>query len=482
MSDASDHWPRIDALCQAALQRPDAERRAFLLEACDDPDVRGEVESLLAHASAAEPFLELPVGAAAASVLPDALTPFSGTRVGVFEIGVFVGAGGMGEVYRARDTLLDRDVALKILPLAFALDRDRLDRFRREAQALASLNHPNVGAIYGFEATDGVYALVLEFVDGPTLADRLEHGPIPVDEACSIARQMTEALESAHEHGIVHNDLKPSNVKLRPDGTVKVLDFGLATVVQATIGGASGSTPTTSLFARPTFGTPAYASPEQLKGIGDKRSDIWAFGAVLYEMLSGKPAFPEDGDACAVANLDGSALPASTPESMRHLIRRCLDPDVRRRLRDIGEARIVLEDPTMLGALAQNTGSVPDRKAVIRRRFPLRAAAMIGGGALAGAVMLGALVSRPATPEVVRLSFVLPGEQSLSTGDRSIAAISPDGKEIVYVAAPAGLYLRSLSASESKPIPALKATPTSVSRCSRQTANPSCFTRAPIRH
>ena len=255
------------------------EREAFLSESREDDDVRREVAALLAEVSAAERFLESPVGAAAASVLAEAGDSLEGTRVGLYEVGAFLGSGGMGDVYRARDTRLNREVALKILPLTFALNPERLDRFRQEAQALASLNHLNVGGIYEFEEASGVYALGLELVDGPTLADVLERGPIPVAEALAIASQMTQALECAHEHGIVHNDFKPSNVKLRADGTVKVLDFGLATAGRAPV---SGEPSAASAPARGTiFGTRAYASPEQSQGTADKRTDIWAFGVVF---------------------------------------------------------------------------------------------------------------------------------------------------------------------------------------------------------
>ncbi len=452
MSGETDRWRRVDALCQAALILPEAERTAFVLESSDDLDVRREVQALLAHTAAAERFLESPIGAAAASVLPAAITSLSGTRVGVFEVGALLGAGGMGDVYRARDARLNRDVALKILPLTFALNPDRLDWFRREAQALASLNHPNIGAIYGFEETGGVYALVLELVEGPTLAERLEQGPLPLVEALPIAHQLAEALEFAHEHGIVHNDFKPSNVKLRPDGTVKVLDFGLATVMRETVVNG-GDRMQASQSHVPMFGTSVYASPERLKGLGDKRSDIWAFGAVLYEMLAGHPAFPRKVDAVPLADVDCSALAPSTPEWLRHLIQRCLARDVRRRLRDIGEARIALEDQSPGSAAAADTDLVPGPLARVRRHFSWRSTITISGAGLAGAALIGALLPRQAPPAAVRLSAMLPEGQSLSTGDRSVAAISPDGNQIVYVAAPGGLYLRTLSASESKPIP-----------------------------
>jgi len=229
----------------------------------------------------------------------------NGTRIGVYEIQEAIGAGGMGEVYRARDTRLQREVALKILPEAFASDVERLARFEREARTLASLNHPHIASIHGFEESGGVHALVMELVEGPTLAERIALGPMPIDEAIPVAIQIAEALEAAHEQAIVHRDLKPANIKVRDDGTVKVLDFGLAKLTGA--GEAAGAGGAGELSQSPTITTPAmtqmgvimgtaaYMSPEQAKGRdADRRSDIWAFGAVLYEMLTGKRAF--DGE------------------------------------------------------------------------------------------------------------------------------------------------------------------------------------------
>src|SRR5215467_4882465 len=264
----------------------------------------------------------------------------------------------MGEVYRARDTKLNRDVALKILPDAFTFDGDRIARFRREAQVLASLNHPNIAAIHGFEDSGTTHALVLELVEGPTLADRIARGPIPLDEALPIARQIAEALEAAHEQGIIHRDLKPANIKLRADGTVKVLDFGLAKLADpalATVGAAPNVTasPTITTPALMTgvgmiLGTAAYMSPEQAKGRpADKRSDVWAFGCVLYEMLTGRRLFQGDDVADVMARViksdtDWSVLPPSVPPHIRRLLRRCLQKDPQRRLPYIGAARLEL--------------------------------------------------------------------------------------------------------------------------------------------
>src|SRR3989442_262343 len=270
-----------------------------------------------------------------------------GTRLGVYEIRCAIGAGGMGEVYRARDLELGRDVAIKVLPAAVATDPDRLIRFRREAQLLASLNHPNIAGIYGVADEGGVRGLVLELVEGPTLADCIATRALPVREALSIAKQISDALESAHEHGIVHRDLKPANIKVTPDGTVKVLDFGLA---KATAGDAEpdlthSPTLTVGVTGGATLvGTAPYMSPEQARARPvDKRTDIWAFGCVLYEALSGRRAFKGDSVADTLAAIlerepDWTALPASTPRAVQRLLQRCLGQDPKRRLRDIGEA------------------------------------------------------------------------------------------------------------------------------------------------
>jgi serine/threonine protein kinase len=287
-----------------------------------------------------------------------------GTRVGPYEILAPLGAGGMGEVYRARDGNLGRDVAIKVLPAAFAQDADRLARFEREAKTLAMLNHPNIASVHGLEKsglpldadTMRGGALVMELVEGPTLADRIAAGPVPLDEALPIARQIANALEAAHEQGIVHRDLKPANIKLRPDGTVKVLDFGLAKSMEPAAGlspEASRSPTITSpmmTHGGMILGTAAYMSPEQAKGRGaDKRSDLWAFGCVLYEMLTGRRPFDrEDVSEMIVAVLrddpDWRALPVHTPAPIRRLLRRCLEKDRTRRLSDAAAARLEVDE------------------------------------------------------------------------------------------------------------------------------------------
>ncbi len=283
-----------------------------------------------------------------------ALAP--GTRLGPYEITAQIGVGGMGEVYRAIDTNLKRAVAIKVLPEAVAADVDRLARFQREAEVLASLNHPNIAIVHGLEKSDGVTALVMELVEGPTLADRIAEGPFPLDETLHVAKQIAEALEAAHERGIIHRDLKPANIKLRPDGAVKVLDFGLAKAMEPT-GAMSSSYSLSPTITTPAMtqmgmilGTAAYMSPEQAKGKpADKRSDIWAFGSVLYEMLTGKRAFPGDDVSDTLAAVlrvepDWTRLPANTHGAVRRLLRRCLQKDATQRLHDINDARIEIQE------------------------------------------------------------------------------------------------------------------------------------------
>src|SRR5215471_18475162 len=343
-----EDYQQVREVFEAALNCPAADRAAFVERACGgNARLIGEVERMMAADAETHPLLD---------------GPLSGQRLregdrfaNHFEIGGTLGRGGMGEVYLGRDTKLNREVAIKVLPSTFTGDPDRLARFRREAQVLASLNHPNIGAIYSFEESEGIHALALEYVEGPTLEDRIARGPIPLETALSIARQIAEALEVAHEQGIVHRDLKPGNVKLRPDGVVKVLDFGLAKPAlqpqaPGTEAGCPELTSPTMTAMGMMVGTPAYMSPEQVKGRGvDRRADIWAFGAVLYEMSSGRRAFrgedvPETLASVLQQEVDWSVIPGSTPARVRNLVARCLDRDLRRRLRDVGEARIAIDE------------------------------------------------------------------------------------------------------------------------------------------
>jgi eukaryotic-like serine/threonine-protein kinase len=389
-----------------------------------------------------------------------ALTP--GMRVGPHEILSLLGSGGMGDVYRARDTTLNREVALKALPDAFTNDADRLARFKREAHVLASLNHPNIAAIYGFEESSGVQALVLELVDGPTLADRIAQGPIPLGHALSIARQIADGLDAAHEQGIIHRDLKPANIKLRPDGTVKVLDFGLAKMLDVV---GSGESSRLDVTVSPTItraglilGTVAYMSPEQAGGVQvDARTDIWAFGCVLYEMLTGQRAFPGETISDAIAAIlerepRWDRLPEGTPESVRRLLRRCLTKDPRQRLRHIADARIEIDE-----ALVARTSPAPATEPATRPRPSLRmitAAVVIA--AVASAVAIAWVwtwsAARPAGAVVRTLVEPL---EPFPTNAESLIAISPDGQHLAYVSgrdAEQRLYLRSLDQFESKAI------------------------------
>jgi eukaryotic-like serine/threonine-protein kinase len=371
----------------------------------------------------------------------------SGTFIGPYEITAAIGAGGMGEVYRARDARLQRDVAIKVLPDLFAQDPDRLARFEREAKMLAALNHPNIAQIHG--VIDTPAALVMEFVGGDDLQQRLAAGPVPVDEALPIARQIAEALEAAHERAIVHRDLKPANIKIAPDGSVKVLDFGLARALDAESGPASSGIDSPT-FTSPAMtrmgvilGTAAYMSPEQARGrTVDRRADIWAFGCVLFEMLTGRSVFGGDTVTDTLAAIvsgepQWSLLPAETPQTVRHLLRRCLDKDPRRRLQAIGEARIVLDAP--VAAMDRGVERSPTRLGA------LTGTVLVIAGIAAGAVATMRLERRqtPRVPPAAHLAVPLAPAQGLAGG----FSLSPDGRKLAYVGIAAGrsqLFVRSL--------------------------------------
>ena len=366
-----------------------------------------------------------------------------GTRLGPYEILSALGAGGMGEVYRARDTKLDRAVAIKILPEAFAADTERIARFQREAKTLASLNHPNIAHIHGLEESNGVRALVMELVEGEDLAQRIARGAIPVDEALPIAKQMADALEAAHEQGIIHRDLKPANIKVRPDGTVKVLDFGLAKALEPT-GVASPSISQSPTITTPAMteagmilGTAAYMSPEQARGKPvDKRADIWAFGCVLYEMLTGQRAFDGQGVSETLARVierepDWARLPATLSPALRTYIRRCLQKDPRQRVQAIGDVRLALEG-AFETALPQT--AAPAVVAGWRRVALAGVAAIIASGAIIGTlVWLAARRAEPVPPRVSRLQVTPAGAAALSIdwNERDLA-ITPDGSRLIY--------------------------------------------------
>ena len=360
-----------------------------------------------------------------------------GSRLGHYDVTALIGEGGMGQVYQATDTTLNRQVALKILPEAFASDPDRLARFQREAQVLASLNHPNIAAIYGIEESGGTRALVLELVEGPTLADRIAQGPIPLDEALPIAKQIAEALEAAHEAGVIHRDLKPANIKVKDDGTVKVLDFGLAKALDTTPQGDPSLSPTLTAAATQMgviMGTAAYMSPEQARGsTADHRADIWSFGAVLYEMLVGKRLFDGATVSDTLASVlktepDWRALSGEIPSSIRKLLRRCLSKERRKRLQHIGDARVEL-DESLAGPSNDATEAHPSpRAAGWRQALP-----WVGGIVLAVMTGYGVWVlTRPeiAPADLIRFT-ILPPNIGLQS-DRRDLAISPDGTQIVY--------------------------------------------------
>jgi len=382
-----------------------------------------------------------------------------GTEIGVFRIDSLLGVGGMGEVYRAHDTKLDRGVAIKVLPPAFASDPDRLARFKREAQVLASLNHPNIGSIYGFEDDAGVHALVLELVEGPTLADTLELARaskgLPLDEALAIARQITDALEAAHEQGIIHRDLKPANIKVRDDGTVKVLDFGLAKLTQPDAAVQAGATQSPTITtpamtaAGMILGTAAYMSPEQAKGKpADKRSDIWSFGCILYEMLTGVRPFRGDDVADTLAAVlraepDWSAVRNDVPLPIRRLLRDCLTKDRAKRLGHVAVARFVVS-----GATAIETSPSPARSIRAWTTLGISAVALLAG--VAGAQLWR--TNAPPTPaDVGRFTIELPEQAGFTMVGRSIVAVSSDGRQIAYVAEDR-LYVRPVGEFESRAI------------------------------
>jgi Tol biopolymer transport system component len=441
-------------------------RAAYLAEACAGNDaLHHEVESLLASDTRAKSFLETPAVPPGDSMAAKSL---EGQRLGPYQITSRIGAGGMGEVYRARDARLGRDVAIKILPRIFSSDPDRLARFDREAQMLASLNHPHIGAIYGVEQSEGVPALILELVEGPTLADRLATGPIPLAESLGIARQIADALEAAHARGIVHRDLKPANIKITPEGSVKVLDFGLAKAVvrdEAARDLSPGPIVTTGDTRDGVIlGTPSYMSPEQARGLPvDKRTDIWAFGCVLYEMLTGQTVFGGETLSDHIAAIlerdpDWTALPVTTPLSIRRLLRRCLEKELGRRLPDIAVARLEIDDATGdPGGAAEAAATVTPRSRDRVWRSATAAAVVMALVAIAFAAWSAMRPSPMAAP----ITFTLPPPEGLRyLAIYGALSLSPDGRTVAFVAmdatrrfadaetSPGALYIRSLGSQE----------------------------------
>jgi len=452
-------WEKIEQLYHAALERQEDQRAAYLKQACAGDDLLyREVESLLAEAQSADQFLERPAVEAVAEMLAENQPSYlPGQQLGSYTILSLLGAGGMGVVYRARDLKLGRDVAIKVLPEAFAHDVERMARFQREAKVLASLNHPNIATIHGLEDTGGTRALVMELVEGPTLAGRTKAGPISIDEALPIAKQICEALEYAHERGIIHRDLKPANVKVATNDTVKILDFGLAKALETGVTETGlGESPAITRMATQEgvlLGTAAYMAPEQAKGKPvDRRADIWAFGCVLYEMLAGKQAFTgetatESLAAVILKDPDWSQLPAATPMRVRILLQRCLQKDPKQRLQAIGDARISLEE--VLSGTAEPTPATLTAPPV--KRWPLW---VTSGAAIVLLVAFSALAfihfrEKPTPAPIQRYEIAAPPSVSHA------GALSPDGTHLALESTGGNsprLWLRRMGSLEAHPI------------------------------
>ena len=441
-----ERWPEVERIYSAVVARPESEWIAALAELCaGDDSLRNEVESLLAHEQAAGTFLETPAlaGADMAGHLASERA-LVGRRFGPYTVLAPIGSGGMGEVYRARDEKLGRQVAMKLLPSHFASDPDRRARLESEARILAALNHPHISAIYGVEEVEGCPALVLEFVEGETLAERLATSPLPLAQALAIARQIAEALEAAHERGIIHRDLKPANIKITPDGVVKVLDFGLAKFgagVPLLPGESDAQSAATPARAAPDtragliLGTLAYMSPEQAGGrAADTRSDLWAFGIVLLEMLTSRPAFTGETETEMLESVlhgepDVTGLPAETPAPICTLLRRCLEKDRTRRLDSAAVARFEIDD-----AIASPAGEPVPSPRASRRITPLAIAALASGAVLTALAVWTVMPFRPQGPlPPTRFAIVTPPGQPLNvdSNDRDLA-LSPDGRHLVY--------------------------------------------------
>jgi len=462
MSDG--RWQRVEDIFHQAVELAPEARAAFLDQACGaDESLRREVESLLDHESENGSTFAHPANA---ELLGGPAGNPSGTggyskdeapeTIAHYRITAKLGQGGMGAVYRATDTKLGREVAIKVLPAFFANDPDRLARFSREAKVLASLNHPNIAQIYGIEESNGVRALVMELVPGKTLAAHVKPGPLPIETALNYAKQIADAFEAAHEKGITHRDLKPANVVVTPEGVVKVLDFGLAAVSQAPAASEASPTNSPTLTMRATqagtiMGTAAYMSPEQASGKPvDRRADIWSFGVVLFEMLTGRRLFGGETISHTLADvlrapIDFDQLPRETPAAIRGLLRRCLERNVRNRLRDIGDARIVIEEALSGAPQDAVPAAVPPR----RNLLPWAVAA-VGITAAFGVSFVHFRETPPADP-VLHLSVPLPGNARAG-----FAALSPDGRRLVIGFTADGkyqLWLRSLDSSQFQPLP-----------------------------
>jgi serine/threonine protein kinase len=462
-----ERWTAADRLLDAALDRKPHERAAFLREACaDDEELRRAVESLLENERDAGRFLDTPaleLMAERQARRPDA--SMIGRDIAGYRVVDLVGAGGMGEVYRARDSRLGRDVAVKVLPRALTNDVDRFARIDREARVLAALNHPQIASIYGLEDSHSGPALILEFVEGPTLADRLTSGALPIAEALPIARQIADALDAAHEKGIIHRDLKPANIKVRPDGFVKVLDFGLAKAIVSD-GLAPDLLHTPTVTAGGTkegiiLGTAAYMSPEQARGQPvDKRTDIWAFGCILFEMLAGRAVFTGatlSDTIAAVVGLepDWSALPSTTPPPIHHLLRRCLTKDRKGRSSDASVARVEIDETLSAEGQAGSPTSVAVPSSLWGNlRFWIGIAALL----LLVSIVLAVTSLAPGTSPSVATAPVHFQEPVMGRlAESGMFSISPDGRQLLYASEGADgvlrLWVRTMSTIQPGPLP-----------------------------
>jgi serine/threonine-protein kinase len=456
----ADRWRRIEEIFQVALSLTGGEREAFLDSACGaDVALRQRVQGRILEAQSSQSSaLTASETSSSTEATSGWASDFAGRRFGLFELESKLGSGGMGEVYRARDTRLGREVAIKVLPRTFAADPDRLARFEREARMLAALNHPHIATIHGIEDLDGMRGLVLELVEGPTLAERIAQRPLPVSEALTVAQQIAEALEAAHERGIIHRDLKPANIKFARGGDVKVLDFGLAKAFAGDAAGPNLSqmpTVTATELTGAIMGTPAYMSPEQARGQAiDKRTDIWAFGCVLYEMVTGRVAFAGSTVSDTIAAIlerepAWKALPDATPPSVARMLRRCLEKDPKRRLRDAGDIRIDLED-ALAGPAHVERG--PEKPAVVTRR---EAIGTLVGATIGSAAVGGVALSRDrgtVPRQLTRFTLRVP-EGMFSASANTRIAISPDGTHLACNPGPTGrMLVRALRDLEFKPV------------------------------
>jgi eukaryotic-like serine/threonine-protein kinase len=467
----SVRWNQIKNLYDAAAARPESDRATFLAEVCKGDDaLRREVQRLLDQPLDTASLFEL-AGGVPSSTTAEESRDLTGTRLGTFEVTALIGRGGMGEVYRAHDTKLGRDVAIKVLPSAFTADAGRLASFEREARVLASLNHPHIAAIHGVEESNGVRGLVLEYVEGETLADVVQRSAsgrqrLRLQEVLGYARQIADALEAAHEKGITHRDLKPANVAITPDGVVKLLDFGIAKVVTGDGPSIDLSHTTQTTFeatqAGLIAGTAGYMSPEQARGKPvDKRTDIWAFGCVLYEILSGRKAFAGGTLADTITAIldhdpDWSLLPADTPRAVRRLIRRCVEKDPKRRLRDIGDARLELEQ--ILGGEAETADEVTLQQARSwRTRTRAAVAAAVVFAAAAASLAWLALLrdsSDAGDRRVSRFTVDLPTNTVMVPTFNPKLALSPDGTHLAYTPLPGPVMIRRLDTVGGQPLEA----------------------------